>query len=455
MQIRSKLTIQFLIIGGIITVLAALSIYYSSATYRSDDFYRRLESRANITARLLIEVEEIDSTLLRKIERDNPVSLPDEKIIIFNYRNDILFSTDEDQVIKTDTSVLDMIRLDGKIRYRQGIYEIVGILFSERYDRFVVIAAANDIYGLLKLKNLKIILTIVFLVSLFLFAVAGWFYSGRALKPISKAVDQVERITITSLNLRLDEGNRTDEIAKLAQTFNNMLERLEEAFRLQKDFIANASHELRNPLTSLYGQLEVLLMKDRKAKDYKSTISSVLEDIKQLNDLSDRLLLLAQTSSELVEASYTPVRMDEVLWEVRDDLQKSNSTYRVNISIDESLYEADQMSIAGDESLLRIAVSNIIENGCKYSGNHTVEVRLEYSNGFLTIWFKDTGIGIPEKDIEHLFEPFHRGSNVQSFSGHGIGLTIVYQIVKNHHGTIDIGSVIGKGTEVCIRFPVK
>lgn len=454
MQIRSKLTIQFLIIGGIITILAALSIYYSSATYRRDDFYRRLESRANITARLLIEVEEIDSTLLRKIERDNPVSLPDEKIIIYNYRNDILFSTDEDQVIKVDSATLDQIRLEGKIRFRQGIYEIVGIMFSERYDRFAVIAAANDIYGLLKLKNLKIILAIVIIVSLLLFAIAGWIYSGRALKPISKAVDQVEKITITSLNLRLDEGNRTDEIAKLAQTFNKMLERLEEAFRLQKDFIANASHELRNPLTSLYGQLEVLLMKDRKLRDYKSTISSALEDIKQLNDLSDRLLLLAHASSEIAESSFTSVRIDEVLWEVREDLQKAFSNYQINVFIDESLYEADQMSIQGDESLLRIALSNIIENGCKYSDNHTVDIKLEYLNSYLSLRFKDSGIGIPAKDIENLFEPFHRGSNVQSFAGHGIGLTIVYQIIKNHRGIIKIDSVLGKGTEVSIRFPV-
>ena len=100
MKIRTRLTIQFLILGGIITILSSLSIYYFSAIYRKDDFYNRLESKANMTARLLIEVDEIDATLLHKIEKDNPLSLPNEKIIIYNNKNEILFSTDDLKNIK-------------------------------------------------------------------------------------------------------------------------------------------------------------------------------------------------------------------------------------------------------------------------------------------------------------------------------------------------------------------
>jgi signal transduction histidine kinase len=454
MKIRTRLTVQFLILGGIITILTSLAIYYLSASYRKDDFFSRLESKANVTARLLIEVEEIDSTLLQKIERDNPISLPNEKVIIYNYKNDILFSTDEKKVIKTDSLLYDQIRLEGEVRFKQGLYEVIGILYKEKYDRFVVIAGATDIFGLSKMKNLKIVLAIVFIVSLFLYSIAGWFYSGKALQPILKSIGQVEKISIASLNLRLDEGNGIDEIAKLAMTFNKMLERLEEAFKLQKDFISNASHELRNPLTSLHGQLEVLLMRDRTIPDYKATILSVLEDIRQLTDLSNRLLLLAQATSESVGTTYAQIRIDETLWQVREELQKSQATFKINVFIDNSLYEADQMSILGDEYLIKIAISNIIENGCKYTDNHTVDVKLEYLNKYIAILFTDKGIGIPEKDLVHLFEPFHRGSNVAAIEGHGIGLPLVYQIVKNHHGSIEINSKIGIGTTVCVRFPI-
>ncbi len=107
-------------------------------------------------------------------------------------------------------------------------------------------------------------------------------FSGRALKPMSDVVGRVEEISISSLNLRVPEGNGADEIGRLARTFNNMLERLETSFSMQKNFIANASHELRTPLTSINGQLEVLMLKERSPEEYRTAVVSVMEDIKTL-----------------------------------------------------------------------------------------------------------------------------------------------------------------------------
>ncbi len=150
-----------------------------------------------------------------------------------------------------------------KVDYLQDPYEVLGTLYTAGSDQYVVIAAATDPEGSIYLSKLRIILIIVCFISLLLFFVTGWLYSGRAFKPISDMVKKVEEITITSLDLRINEGNGTDEIGRLAKTFNNMLERLETAFAVQKVFIANASHELRTPLTSINGQLEVLMMKER------------------------------------------------------------------------------------------------------------------------------------------------------------------------------------------------
>ena len=453
MQIRTRLTLQFLLMGGVIMIIASAAIYLSSSSFRKDDFNTRLENKANITAKLLIEVEEIDANLLRIIEKDNPVNLPNEKIIIFNYKNDILYSSDEDGVIKIDTNLLDKIRLEDKIRFKQGTYEVLGMLYTEQFDRFVVIAAANDIVGFLKLKNLRIILFIVFLTSLILFSFAGWFYAGKALQPISSVVKQVEDISITSLNLRVDEGNGTDEIAMLARTFNKMLERLEVAFKTQKDFISNASHELRTPLTSINGQLEVLLMKDRSSADYKRVVESVLEDIRNIIDLSNSLLLLAHTSSKSSEYPQNRVRIDEIIWQSTEELKKFNANFNINISIDNSLTDSDQMIVMGDEYLLKTAISNIVENACKYSDNNSVSINLECTSGWISISFIDHGIGINEEDLALVFEPFHRGSNAKMITGHGIGLSLVHRIIKNHDGIINISSTIGEGTSVLLKIP--
>src|SRR5665811_396117 len=139
-----------------------------------------------------------------------------------------------------------------------------------------------------------------------------------------------DSISITSLNLRVFEGNGKDEIGKLAKTFNNMLERLETSFSMQKNFIANASHELRTPLTSINGQLEVLMMKDRSADEYKIALGSVLEDIKSLIDLSNRLLLIARTSAEGPSFYSNKIRIDEILWQAKEEIKRFNTGYHIN-----------------------------------------------------------------------------------------------------------------------------
>ena len=223
MNIRTKLTLRFILITAIIFLLASVLIYYLSAEYRQEDFYTRLHNNANNTAKLLIDVDEVDSELLRRIERDNPFRLPSERIIVYNYRDTVLFSTDEDNIINVDTALLDRIRIQDELRYEQGEYEVLGFLFKGRYDRFVVIAAATDIYGFKRLKNLIFILLLVFVISIVVVSFSGWFYAGRALRPIARVVRQVDEISIANLDIRLDEGNGQDEIAMLSKTFNSML----------------------------------------------------------------------------------------------------------------------------------------------------------------------------------------------------------------------------------------
>lgn len=456
MQIRTRLTLQFLFIGGAIMIIASLAIYFFSANYRRDDFYQRLENKSTNTAKILVEIDEIDADLLRRIERDNPINFPDERIIILNYKNDILYTSDERGDIKIDNNILSQIRLTGRVQYRQKPYDILGFLFTERYDRFVVIAAATDPLGLLKIRNLRIILIVVCLISFILFFIAGWFYSGKAMDPISSVIKSVEEVSINSLNLRVDEGNGTDEIARLARTFNNMLSRLEEAFSLQKDFISNASHEIRTPLTSISGQLQVLLLKDRKKTDYKSTIASVMEDIRNLTDLANNLLLLARTSSGATDKSVELIRMDDILWQAAEEIRKSNPGFTVNIRIglDSATGEAEQMLVTGNESLLRTAVSNILENSCKYSGDHAAEVLLDCVDNKVVLTFTDRGPGIPPEDIEKVFEPFYRGNISKTIPGHGIGLSLVKKIIQNHQGTISVFSDHNTWTRVILELPL-
>jgi signal transduction histidine kinase len=453
MNIRSKLTLRFISITAVIILLGSVFIYFFSSDYRREDFYSRLQSKATNTAKLLIEVDEVDTDLLRRLERDNPISLPNEKITIYNFRDSLLFTTDENKVIIVDTNLLDQIRLEEEVRFKQDDYEALGYLFKGQYDRFVVIAAATDIYGYRKLQNLLVILAIVFSASIVIISIAGWFYAGKALQPIANVVNSVDEISITSLNLRVDEGNGKDEIAKLAQRFNSMLSRLESSFATQKNFISNASHELRTPLTAITGQLEVVLLNARSAEEYRNVINSVLDDIKNLNRLSNRLLLLAQSSLQEREKRMTPLRIDELLWQTKEELQKHHPSFHIKIDIDGNLDDEHKLIIKGDDQLVKTALSNIIENGCKYSNDHMTKILIASSSLGLTLTFQDNGIGIPKEEIANIFEPFYRGSNTTNIKGHGIGLSMVKNIVKLHKGTIQISSDEQFGTTITLTLP--
>lgn len=434
-------------------VIASIAIYISSANFRTEDFYNRLSDKARSTANLLFNTDGVDANRILSIENNTPVFLQNEKIIILNFKNDTIYNSDENSDIVIKNNVLERIRMGFNIGYKQDPYTVMGTLYYTKYDRFVIIAAAIDAEGSAHLEKLKIILIIVCLISLLLFFIAGWFYSGRALKPISDVVKKVEDISITSLNLRVFEGNGTDEIGQLAKTFNKMLERLETSFGMQKNFIANASHELRTPLTSINGQLEVLMMKDRSTVEYKSALGSVLDDIKSLIDLSNRLLMIARTSAEGPVHFNKKIRIDEILWQAREEILRFNNSYHINISMDGSLTDSDQMIVVGDDSLLKTAVSNLIDNACKYSSDNTVDIKFSHIEKFIEVVFEDRGIGISEGDQQKIFEPFYRGGNTMSFLGTGIGLQLVDQIIKNHNGTIKLLSQIGKGTIVTVLLP--
>jgi len=453
-NIRTRLTFQFSIIVSFILVLFSINIYYFSASYRAADFYSRLENKAQNTAKLLIEVKEINYETLKIIDRNTNLSLNEEKVVIYNYKGDQIYnSVDDDSRYVVPKQLLDDIRLERNINFTEGDYEFVGLLYTDRFDRFVVIASALDKYGRGKLNNLKWILIFGSLISIGLTIIAGRIFANRALEPMSNVVKQVDQITISSLNLRVNEGNGSDEIAQLAVTFNKMLERLESAFEMQRSFVSNASHELRTPLTSITGQIEVSLMKVRSNEEYNAILNSVLEDIKNLNELSNGLLDLAKASSDVSAISMLPIRLDEILWETRMEILERKKKYKINIKFSEPVEDENILTILGNEHLIKTAIANLMDNACKYSPNYTADVNLSSNDKSLILSFTDNGIGIDNEDLKSIFQPFFRAKNAKNIYGNGLGLSLTKKIIQIHKGEISIQSQINIGTSVTIRLP--
>jgi signal transduction histidine kinase len=454
MNIKKKLAIKFALIVASILLMSSLTVYFSSAQYRKYEFNSRLKDKAIDTAKLLIDVDEVDNNLLKIINK-NTIALPNEKVIIYNYLNEEVYNSNEEAGDSVPVALLDQIRLEKELYYTEGEKEVVAILYPGTYRRHLVIASATDKYGLSKLKNLRYVLILVFFVSVAITIVAGWLFASKALEPISKVVKEVNNISASNLHARLNEGNQKDEIAHLSVTFNKMLERLQAAFTMQKSFVANASHELRTPLTSVTSQIEVALMKKRHAEEYEKVLQSVLEDVGGLSKLYNGLLELAQIELENKRISSNPIRIDELLLASIEELMEAKNTYHISFEYDLLTEHEEKLTMVGSEALLKSAVTNIMDNACKFSTGQPATVTLGEEPGFLKITVADKGIGISKKDLGHIREPFYRADNSLQIKGHGLGLSLTDKIIKLHNGFLNIESKVDVGTTVTVLFPYK
>jgi signal transduction histidine kinase len=454
MKIRTRLTVIFFSIVIVVLTMICVSIYFFSADYRQEDFYRRLKNRAINTAKILMEVKEVNAELLRRMEQNNPASLPNQYIVIYDPKNEVRYSSQGTEPIPVDSALLNTVRLQSELKFTYGEYEVIGFLFRDQTDHFTIVAAATDVYGLDALANLRNVLLITFLISIVFVSFLGWVYAGRVLSPISDIVDEVSNITEVNLNNRLDEGNNRDELSKLAHTFNRMLARLQSAFSSQKNFIANASHEIKTPITVMSGEIEVTLLHDRDKDYYKRVLRSVLSGLKGLNRLSTQLLILAQTSTDQPIKNFSVVRIDDILWEVKEELLNLHTEYVIEILFDLAVRH-ESLQVNGDEQLLKIAMMNLVDNGCKYADDKkvTINIRSDAATEKIHVEFVNNGIGIQPEITSRIFDPFVRGMHNKKVKGSGIGLSLVKRIVELHHGGIVVDSVPQKNTRFIVSLP--
>ncbi len=206
--------------------------------------------------------------------------------------------------------------------------------------------------------------------------------------------------------------------------------------------------------SSITGQLEVALMNDRKPEEYKTVLLSILEDIKSVNSLTNGLLELAQADMDLSRLKMKKVRIDELLWQTRNELLKRHPNYIINIEVEEFPDDEGHLLIMGSEHLLKSALVNIIDNACKFSEKQLVNIYFKTQNETVNISFVDNGIGISEEDLQKIDQPFYRGNNAKSFPGHGLGLSLTSKIVALHKGKIEIISKLNEFTEVKVKFRI-
>lgn len=453
MNIRKRLTVQFTLIVSSIIILFAITIYSFSANYRNEDFFNRIKSTAINTSKLYFDFNKVDSFNEHKINEYTQTTFQDKQTFLFDSNRTLIFSFPKTDSFPANTKeIIENVDLTGSYSKTFKSKQIIAFTFIHDKKEYYVIASANDIEGNLTLKHLKFILITGLGILIAMTSLLGYLFAYKALSPIQKIVQQAKSISAENLSQRIAVGTENDEIFHLAITFNEMLNRLENAFELQKHFVANVSHELRTPLTSITGQLEVNLMNTRTVDEHKETITSILYDIKILNQLVNNLLYLTETKLDKSNIPMTNIRVDELLFLAKILEVKKHKDYTIDFNFTELPEEENQLTVVGNEQLLSVVFLNLIDNACKYSPNNSVVIGLKSVNETIKISFTDNGIGIPKSDFENIFLPFQRASNSKDFKGHGIGLSLVKNIIEIHGGKISVDSIEGKGSTFTITL---
>jgi len=453
MKIRLKLTLLFTALFAALLLVFATAIYFSNARDREESYYNRLRQQAVTKADLLLGAK-VQPSVLQLIYKNSLNSLPQEEVAVYDTSFNLLYhdAVYIDRVKETRGMIDSIVRLK-EIHIFVRDLQAIGFLYHFGGKDYVVTSAARDIDGLAKLRNLRIALMVGFCGAILLTFLAGYLFSRQALQPVSQMVDKVEEITASHLDLRISEGRGKDEIAELAITFNRMLDRLENSFEAQRQFVSNISHELRTPLATIIGELEIAAKKGRTPAEYEELTRLILQDARRLVKLSNGLLDLAKASYDKAEIAFKEVRLDELLLDTRQAVLKSNPDYGVNIIFEREIEEDDFISVLGNEYLLKVAFINLIDNGCKFSDDRQSTVAISFHAQNVILRFSDTGIGISPEDIASIFTPFYRGANKKYAEGNGIGLSLTDKIIHLHQGSLSVASRVSEGTTFTVELP--
>jgi len=301
------------------------------------------------------------------------------------------------------------------------------------------------------LNNLKVASFILFPITVFVTGIMGAFLAKVTLRPVDDIIKTIHQITAENMELRIGVPATKDEIQKLAETFNNMLGRLDQAFTAQRQLFADLSHELKTPLTILKGEFEVILKKMRSHQEYQSVLNSALEEINKIIKLAEGLLLLAKFDSKEVALDKKVLDLNALLQRVLNNIKGVAELKGIKTSL-----TADaNVSVEGDANQLKTLFLNILDNAVKYTPQEgRIEVGLKKDKAIARIEIKDTGPGIPKEEIGHIFDRFYRVDKSRNSIGFGLGLSIAKSITEAHNGAIEVRSQPSQGTTFVVSLPL-
>jgi two-component system, OmpR family, sensor histidine kinase ArlS len=454
MNIRFKITLLFtLLVMGILSLIS-YSVYYFTEQSREAIFKQRLQAGANNRANLFALLGDNKIGVLQKMDSSSTVLMTQRSLLIYDNSREPLYTFygSGAKSFKPTAEQLTSVRSNKTEFFKIDDLDAVGIYHEYGSKAIWVFYMGIDEDGKRRIDDLKNILLSSLLAGVVITIIVGYLFSTQLVRPLNRIIREVNEVSFNNLSERIYGGQGQDELSRLANTFNDLLGRLQESFSIQKRFISNASHELSTPLTSISSQLQVTLNKERSTQEYQNVLYSIQEDVEQMRQLTKSLLEIAKTGFE-GGLELSEVRIDEIMLKIVADVKKINAAYNVELEFGEFPDEDKSCLTYGNSDLLYSAIKNITENACKYSFDKQAYLYLRFVNNEIIAEVKNHGDVISPEEMERIFHPFYRGRNAGDTRGFGLGLALSQRIVALHKGRVVVKSDKENGTVFTLTFP--
>lgn len=453
MNIKKKITVTYIALSGTSALLLCVLVFFLFKKNNQYYFLKRLEDRAKIVASIHYQRDPLKAQYYKNLKTNGLEELIEEQDYVLKVNGPDSFEYNTKLHLPHEFYSDVMQNGKGWVM-EEGHRYYYAQIFKESDVKYMVIVAAKDRRGNTSAIYITRILIFGGMGFLLLAYIFGRFLAIRVINPVSRITKEAKRISASNLHNRLPmpDADESDEITDLTRTFNDMLDRLETSFEIQANFINNASHELKTPITTIIAETEIALLKERRPEEYEAALENINRQATRLASLTESLLKLTQTGYDGQKQVQDIARIDELLLDVKSDLNRLYPDNRVNINLNHLPEDDALLTLPCNRPLLELAIGNIISNGVKYSDNEEVFVSLSADKENIKIVITDIGIGIPPEDIPYLYEPFFRGKKASRYVGYGLGLPLAMKIIRMHNGELLIQSEPDKGTVVSIVF---
>ena len=453
MNLRLRFALLFSLFVFIILTISVTSIFLLYERFRQDEFYARIDEQARNSSQFFFNEGTVNPADSQFFNRRMALNLADEKMAIYDSAFQLLYVTPDNftplytRKILTSASETKPYYFDDKNR------ETVVLNLKLNGKKIFIVASAFDKFGRRKMVNLKIVLFFTLVGGLVLSGLFAFFYVRQIVKPLGELTNQMQRISESNLNARVEVGKNNNELSRIARNFNEMLDRLENAFEMRKSFVQHASHELRTPLSNMMAQTEAALSKELSAEESHRVLKSLREDQQHLIELTNSLLLLSKYEKLPSLSDLSSIRVDEVLYAAIDEVKSLYPNTLINVNFINVPDDDGLLTVMGNDVLLQSALQNLVKNACHYSEDGKVNISIDATQNGMKINFENAGKQLSEEEKESLFIPFFRGENSLHKKGYGLGLSIVQRIIHLHKGTVFYSTTQNNLNCFSVSFP--